>query len=254
VGRSGGNDIVCDLLDAEATRQLIVDHPGATVMHCAAAVPKATGDYLNPDTAADSLAMTVNLAAASPARLVYTSSMSVYPNGIGVAREDGAVAAASDYGKAKLRAEALLLDRQALVAIVLRLPGLFGGDRRGGVLYNAAASLAAGQAPTLAEALPQWAAMDVRDAAAMCVRALRAIMEHSIVINVGYPDAMSIGDAVGRLAKLFQLPPPEIASPVFAFDLSRMTTLLGPSPNGYQARLEQLAQTAEQDVKRAGHA
>jgi nucleoside-diphosphate-sugar epimerase len=243
VGRSAGNDIVCDLLDMAATRRLFADHAGATVMHCAATVPRAPDDYRNQDAAADSLAMLSNLVEAGPRRLVYASSMTVYPDGVGIAREDGPVGPLSDYGRAKLEGERLLLNTPSMVTAALRLPGLFGGDRRSGLLYNVAASFAKGGRPSLAATLPQWAAIDVRDAAAMCIRALQADIRQTTVINIGYPEAMSIGDVVSRLAHLFKCPAPDVVAPVFSFDLTRMTALLGPTPEGYQKRLEQLAQS-----------
>lgn len=210
---------------------------------------------MNRDSAAQSLAMARILAGAAPKRIVFTSSMTVYPDGIGVAREDDArVPEAGGYSSAKLLAETALLEQSDLVAIVLRLPGLFGNDRRSGLLFNSAVKFVDGRTPEFIAELPQWAAMDVRDAATMCIRALCSEIASSIVINVGYPETMSIGDAIARLAMLFEAEVPQIPSPSFAFDLTRMHALLGPMPQDFETRLAQLAHAVRHAAKSPTHA
>lgn len=253
VGRSIGNDIRCDLLDSIATSKLVADHREAWIIHCAAAVPKSSAGYRSLEVAQQGLAMTKNLALARPERVLFTSSMTVYADDIGLAEEEGVKTTQPGYGLAKLQSEAIWMQAD-MTTIVLRLPGLFGSGRRSGLLYNVAASLASGQQPRLAPVLPQWAAMDVRDAAAMCIRALQSNISRSVIINVGYSESMSIGDAVRRLARLFDMPFSSIQSPAFAFDLTRMHALLGAAPGDFQTRLCELVEWVRQDQEAEGHA
>lgn len=246
VARTGAAGVVaCDLLDAGAVAALVAAHPGSPLIHCAAVVPRTPGDYAARDAAAQSVAMVENLVAARAGPIVFASSMTVYPAGIGVAREEQAAAAGEGYGAGKLRAEEVLRRAPGRLDVVLRFPGLFGAPRTGGVLYNAALALAEGRRPLLADPLPQWAAIHVDDASDLCVRALRFAGREALVLNAGYPETMAIPAAVAQLASLLggDAGPLPVA-PEFAFDLSRLDSTIGPVANGWAVRLEELAVAA----------
>jgi nucleoside-diphosphate-sugar epimerase len=248
VGRSERCDTVCDLTDVASTIALISQYPDSTVVHCAAAVPKSLSVYFDESAAAASLAMVRNLGKAKPRRVIFASSMTVYPEGTLLAREEDAVAVGKGYPSAKLEAERILLACPDITTTILRLPGLFGLPRRGGVLFNSALALARGDVPTLDPSLPQWAAMHVEDAAEICVRAASVSDPYSMVMNAGYPEPMAIADAVMQLATLFgrqvSVPPPKW----FSFDLARLHSFLGPVAGTFDDRLRQLAMWAYAEV------
>lgn len=253
VSRSETCDIVCDLRDREATKALIEQHPNSQVIHCAAAVPKSDSGYLDEEAAAASLKMVRNLASAAPRHMIFVSSMTVYPAGTLLARENDAVSIGKGYAAAKLEAEDVLLKCSKITATILRLPGLFGLPRRGGVLFNAASALAQGYSPVLKEPLPQWAAMHVDDAAEICVRAAMASPACSMVMNAGYAERMSISAAIIQLAALFNLELSLSSPKWFEFELSRLHSVLGPVSGRFSDRLSDLAIWARKDVLRDGH-
>lgn len=249
VGRSKQCDIFCDLGDRDATRTLIAQYPHSRVIHCAAAVPKSRSGYLDEQAATESLEMARNLAAARPRRVVFASSMTVYPSGILRAREEDAVSIGKGYASAKLEAERLFLACPDITATVLRLPGLFGLPRRGGVLCNSALVLAHGGIPVLDASLPQWAAMHIEDAAEICIRAASVPASCSMVMNAGYPERMAIADAITQLAALFGRELPVPLPKWFAFDLSRLHAVLGPVSGKFNHRLSALADWARSEVR-----
>lgn len=248
VGRSASCDVPCDLRSLSETQALIEQFSGSAVIHCAAATPRASADYRCETPAAESLSMVRNLANVAQGHIVFTSSMTVYPDGTAVAREQDAVVAGSGYAAAKLEAERVLLNRVKGITTILRLPGLFGPPRRAGVLFNAAQALAMAKVPTLDPLLPQWAAMHVDDAADACIRAVLRANPSSVVMNVGYAERMAISEAVKQLAQLFgrelELPAPRW----FAFDLSVLHSTLGPVPNVFSERLRELAAWVKDEV------
>lgn len=248
VGRSERCDIVCDLFDRDATEALIAQHPNSWIIHCAAAVPKSRFGYFDEETAAESLKMVRNLANAGSRHVIFASSMTVYPEGTFLAREEDTVPIGKGYAASKLEAERVLLDCSDITATILRLPGLFGLPRRRGVLFNSALALARGDTPILDAYLPQWAAMHVEDAAEICIRAASVPPRCSMVMNAGYPERMAITDAITQLAALFgrelSVPPPKW----FAFDLSRLHAVLGPVSGRFNDRLSDLADWARMDV------
>lgn len=242
---AGASHAACDLLDRPSVAALVAAHPGSPLIHCAAVVPRTADGYAAGDAAEQSVAMVENLVSAGAGPIVFASSMTVYPAGIGVAREDRAGTAAAGYAAGKLRAEEALRRAAGRLDVILRFPGLFGPPRTTGVLYNAALALARGQRPVLADPLPQWAAIHVDDAADLCVRALRFAGREALVLNAGYPGAMAIPAAVAQLASLLDADPgPLPAAPEFAFDLTRLESTIGPAAGGWAARLEELAAAA----------
>src|SRR3972149_6909810 len=252
VGRSERCDIVCDLSVSDATEELVKQHPDNRIIHCAAAVPKSRSGYFDEEAAAENLEMVRNLANAGPRHVIFASSMTVYPEGTILAREEDAAPISKGYAASKFAAEHVLLEGSDVTATIIRLPGLFGLPRRGGVLFNSALPLARGDAPLLDVSLPQWAAMHVEDAADICLRAASVFPRCSVVMNAGYPERMAITDAITRLAALFgrecSLPPPKW----FEFDLSRLHAFLGPVSGKFYDRLSDLADWARKEVQN-GH-
>lgn len=244
VARNGRAGVECNLLDAGAVSALIGAYPGSPVIHCAAVVPRALGDYASEEAASQSVAMVENLVATGAGPIVFASSMTVYPAGTSAAREEDA-AVSEGYGGGKLRAEAVLRGVPDRRDVILRFPGLFGPPRANGLLFHAAVALSKGCAPFLAPVLPQWAAMHVDDAADLCVRALGVAGRDALVLNAGYEGSMSIPAAVAQIAEeLGHDPGPLPRAPVFAFDLSRLHMVLGPAATGWTVRMREVAAMA----------
>ena len=250
VGRTEQSDIFCDLRDKLATKVLVEQYPDSTIIHCAAAVPKSNADYSDEVAASESLEMVRNLVNVSPRALVFVSSMTVYPEGIIVAREEDAAQIGRGYAASKFQAEQISLKNESITTTILRIPGLFGSPRRSGVLFDSALTLARGGLPVLCSPLPQWAAMHVEDAAEICVRAALASPSCSAVMNVGYSGRLSIVEAVTQLASLYGK---KISTPEpkwFAFDLSRLHAHLGPVSGNFIERLNDLENWVRMEVRK----
>jgi len=234
--------INCDLTDASAVGTLLRDIRPRVVVHCAANVPRSAADYLDEEAAGASLLMVENLARHRPQHLIFASSMTVYSDGIGIAREDCANPNSTGYAGGKLSAERLLLATPGVTSTILRFPGLFGPPRRGGVLFNAAMAYVCGGIPELADRLPQWSALHVSDAAELLVRAIRRKPAESSVINAGYPGRMSIRSAVKCIAAHFARDFDIGNSLWFEFDLSRLMSTLGLPRMTFEQRIAEFVE------------
>ncbi len=249
VTRSGGQ-FACDLNDAAAVRELLTRTGATTVIHLAARVPASQIDFESEELARASVKMVANLIAAGPGHIVFTSTMTVYRNPQRLpVREDDASAGLSGYPAGKRAAEQLLLAAARVRATILRLPGLFGAPRRGGLLYNAALAFAAGRQPALPADPPLWTTMHVDDAASMCVRAARRATSGSRLLNCAYPVRTSIESVLRELALLLDAPAPVVPNaPLFEMDVSRLVAELGPPDGSLHERLKELTAWARRET------
>ena len=237
--------LACDLADPRAASELLRSVQPTAIVHCAAVVPRHAEEYADAGNAEASLRMVETALQLKPKRFIFASSMSVYPDGVLTAREEDATPSGNVYAARKLEAESLLLGHSSMSVSILRLPGLFGPPRRGGVLFNAALAFTKGQPFRLLEPVPRWSALHVDDAAGVMVRALE-LPRATHVMNVGYPGRMAVADAVAQLARMFER---VWAAPVpvwFEFDLSRLHRLLGPVGSSFAVRLREIASWARE--------
>ena len=249
VTHSGGQ-FACDLADAAAVRELIRRAGAGTVIHCAARVPSDQEGFDSEEQARASVKMVASLIAAGPGHIVFTSTMTVYRNPQRLpVREEDASAGLTGYPAGKRAAEQLLLAAAGVRATILRLPGLFGAPRRGGLLHNAALAFAAGRQPALPADPPLWTTMHVDDAAAMCVRAARRTTPGSLLLNCAYPIRTSIESVLRELALLLDAPAPVVPdAPPFEMDISRLVAELGPPGGSLHERLKELAAWARRET------
>jgi len=217
------------------------------VIHSAAVVPKTAEDYANDLAGAASLRMTENIIATGVPHIVFTSSMTVYRDGLPLpVREDDADQGGTGYGGYKLQAERALRAADHLKTTILRLPGLFGPPRESGLLHNAAIELAKGRFPDLNPPFPMWAAMHVDDAADLLCRAALKRPVHSRILNAGYPDSMSVTRTVSQLAARFGIGMPEGDARAFRMDITALIEELGPPRTTLDTRLDELARSVRQ--------
>lgn len=240
----------CDLTDREAVWKLLKRTAAKTVIHCAARVPAGMDDFESDALAHENISMVKNLIAAVPEQVVFTSTMTVYRNPQRLpAREEDAANDLSGYPGGKRAAERLLLEAHKVRATILRLPGLFGAPRRGGLLYNAALAFAAGRQLSTPAAPPLWTVMHVDDAASMCVRAAQRTTPGSMLLNCAYPVRTSIESVLRELASLLDAPAPAVPNaPMFEMDISRLIAELGPPDGSLHERLKELAAWAQREV------
>lgn len=184
-----------------------------------------------------------------PGRFVHVSSMTVYglPEALPVPVSHP-LRPLHAYGEAKRLAEAALLegpDRPG-DAWVLRMPGLFSEERRGGALYHFIRASAAGEALAVVteDAVP-WDVLHVDDGARAVLGALASPARDPGPVNVGYGEVVRVTDVASRLAarggrgsrvvRRGSVPPPG-----FALDVSRTAALFPWPPATLDARLEAL--------------
>ena len=101
-------------------------------------------------------------------RLVYISSMTVYsPNNESPVEENTKLAPSSTYGLSKTLAEGIFefyCQNEVAKGVVMRFPGIYGGDRRSGFIYNTIQKVSAGQEVILnTKGLGYWETIHISD-------------------------------------------------------------------------------------------
>jgi nucleoside-diphosphate-sugar epimerase len=240
--RAAENVYCCDLTDASAVARMMDEVFPDCVIHCAAYVPRTMEAYNDRNAADASYQMLENILNSSDCPVVFVSSMTVY----GAAPEQPVVEKdagnpISAYGKSKWQAE-LLLQADSRPSLAVRIPGLFGPARRGGLVYNLVSALKHRHPhPELPETPVTWAAMHVEDAAKCIVKLASVPMHKFEAIHVGYHGAYSIDSFVALACDIFGGHIDYVVKhPRFEFDLSRAESRDALPTNSLRAALVQL--------------
>lgn len=125
-------------------------------------------------------------------RIIYSSSMTVYalPKELPV-KEMSGLAPISVYGLSKKIAEDIMsffLNNNNVTGLVLRLPGIYGGNRKAGFIYNTIKKAIFDQDIQLnTKGLGYWESMHVNDICSIIAQLVRNYKwDDNQVINVGY--------------------------------------------------------------------
>lgn len=219
------------------------------VVHCAAVVPKNAAGYADVAAGEQNLKMLDTVMSARPRTLLLASSMTVYGEpSLGPVREEDVSGPTSAYGEGKRAGEAMLAearDRNQIVGMSARLPGLFGPPRKGGLVANVLRAGATGTSLRLPDAPVQWAALHVADAAECLARLTCRLIADAPpahpAVNIGYAGPMSVPrflEIVNSLtAAGFRT---AVDHPDFEMDLTRARVLDALPKTGFEERLRQM--------------
>lgn len=222
-GRHSTKDVIaCDLLESEEVKSVIQKINPEKIIHCAAYTPKQNRDYQDIDGANMNLVMVENILASTSCPIIYTSSMTVYGSvGQGAKHEDEAGDPVSEYGIGKWKAEKLM-DEAGCRGFAVRIPGLFGFPRNGGLIGNLVKYLKGEGGLILPDKPVLWAGMHVDDAADSIVKLTLAEVKGFYPINIAYPGQYSISKLLTIITEIsghtFEY---TVEHPIFEFDLTR---------------------------------
>lgn len=250
--RSGRSGDACDLTDEASTHALFERIAPSVVIHCAAIVPQSSAAYDDEESAEMSTRMASSVACHARCPVVLVSSMTVYgSNPRSPVDEDSELLPDSAYARGKQAAEELLFRRGRPGDVALRLPGLFGLPRRGGLLYNAARGFLTRGRFDVDAPETCWAAMTVADAAEYLVKAaLTTSTQPAQSVNVGYDGEFSIVRAVEQVAGLcgIEWRNAAAATASFSMKLGRLDSRCGKLPVTFGGRLAEFVDAVRLDL------
>ncbi len=154
----------------------------------------------------------------SKAKFIYVSSMSVYSPHVNLpATEDSKTDPLHPYGLSKLFAEktvAYYTQNLGIQSLILRLPGVFGGDRQSGYVANIASKLTANEQITInPKGLGFWEAIHLPDLSKIMTELLRSFKYKNpySTINIGYGEECDFVQTAFKLRALYPSSKSDIA-------------------------------------------
>lgn len=248
------SDYSCDLTELGELSALVSKLRPKAIIHCAAVVPKSDGEYGDKKASSLNLLMVQNILRCKIAHIIFASSMTVYDEQqlMPVNEEDAGVPR-KGYAGSKRQAE-ILLEASSEKVTILRFPGIFGGERKTGLLYNVAHAFYNNTQPRLPLHPSLWGGIHIDDAARICVSALeRGDGARVEILNAGWSDEMAIHLAVEQLAKRFGLPSPmQVKGPIFSMNTDKLSSILDVEIPPWSQRLDEMvSQVKYKDVGNA---
>lgn len=214
----------CDLLSLVQSKSYFSALNIDAVIHCAAFVPTDMDEYNNTTLAKKNDVITKNVLRATTCPIVYISSMTVYNTSNVAINEDDHKSPSSAYARSKLRGERYIKASKR-DALVTRLPGLFGINRKSGLIYNNLKQLSQSLKLQLPDTPIIWAAMDVKDAAeSIALLVTNYSFNGFSSINISYPQTYSVNQLVDIYNTLFNTQLNyKVQHPEFSYSLTLLT-------------------------------
>jgi UDP-glucose 4-epimerase len=142
-------------------------------------------------------------------KIIYTSSMTVYgTQNIVPVKEEGILAPLSTYGLSKVLAEktiAFYCDSTAVKGVTLRIPGIYGGNRTSGFIYQTIHKCIRNEPVMInTSALGYWETMHIHDCASVMKSFLERYewIEKHATFNVGYGTKTDIIDCAFAIKQI----------------------------------------------------
>lgn len=185
ISRSGP-DIKLDLLDSKKTINILNQYKDYTLFHCAAYVPKKKKDYNNIINNKKNIFMIENIIKSKIKSIFFLSTFSVYNNKkLAKANKLKVSSKNNNYANSKICSENKLLSSNKKIKII-RIPGIFGGRRKDGLIYKAIYSLEYKKNFKVFKRYPNWVGMHIDDLISILIQIIKRKEFGRNIINVSY--------------------------------------------------------------------
>lgn len=195
------SDINIDLLNKKETINKLKKYNNYEIIHCAGFVPKNQKQYKNKFRNYQNLRIAKNLLATNIKKIYFISSFVVYQNKKIVDDiELKPQKPENEYSNTKIKIENLLLSSRKDIKI-LRIPGIFGGERKSGLIYNCIKSLKLNKEFFFKKKYPAWVGMHIDD----LVKVIHEIINKNIkkkIFNICYKKNYTISETVNLIYKI----------------------------------------------------
>tara|TARA_B110000027_G_scaffold124594_1_gene141313 strand:- start:17 stop:856 length:840 start_codon:yes stop_codon:yes gene_type:complete len=196
------NFLNIDLLDQNKLKILSKNFSPSLIIHFANKLPSSNNFYEN-------YKMTKNILINFKCPIIFLSSMTVY-NSSKEKKLNEKIKIKLDknknsYAFYKLKTEKLIQERNIEGDLSIRIPGVFGGKRKSGLIHNVIYLLKKNKQPNINTFFGNWSAIHINHLSKLIIRIIKAKKKCKIkIINVAYKNMISIPIAITMISKLLK--------------------------------------------------
>lgn len=191
-----------NLLNRKESKKLNMFKNHSILINCAGFVPKKFIDY-DSDKNAENVKILKNILNTKIKKIIFVSSFSVYGSSKH-AKENIIVSKKYEnkYLKSKIECEKISNSSKKKV-IIVRIPGLFGGTKKKGLIYNYINSLIYKKRFKIKKKYPYWTSIHVKDAAKGIIELMLQKSFKSEIYNLTYKKNHSALETIKLIADKF---------------------------------------------------
>lgn len=199
IGRRN-SDILVNLATDKKIKNKIKFGKHDILIHSAGFVPKTIKDYYDKKKNEKNIIILKNLLLTNIRFIIFISSFSVYGHQNKIINKSLSINKdLNEYGKSKIICEKLLLKSNKNI-IIIRIPGIFGGSRKNGLIYNCIKNLNLRKKNKFKN-LCLWTAIHIKD----IILGINMIIKSKFnkkIINFAYKNPLCAQEAIEYLYKI----------------------------------------------------
>ena len=194
------SDILTNLATEKKIKTKLKFKNDDILIHAAGFVPKTIKDYYNKEKNKQNIIILKNLLKTNIKFIIFISSFSVYGDNNKIINKKLKINKnLNEYAKSKIICENLLLESKKNI-IIIRVPGIFGGNRKNGLIYNCIRNLILRKKNKFHD-LHHWTGIYIKD----IVFGINKIIKYKFkkkIINFAYKNPLSSQEVIEYLYKI----------------------------------------------------
>ena len=200
--KSSEGFIKCDLSSKNDVLNLIESFKITKIINLASFVPKNKDQYHSEENKINDL-ITSNIVKFFNCKLIHISTLAIYEhtNSLIIDESTNIKEIFSKYSQSKYNSENIIINNYSHPYLILRIPGIFGGDRRSGLIYNAIKNNLLGKKIKVEFILKNWSSMYIDDFLEILNQSNNIQLKDSKIINVNYEKQFSIYEILNIISK-----------------------------------------------------
>ena len=202
ISRSG-SDINLNLLDQKKTIKKLNEYKDYILLHCAGYVPKNFKNYNNKNNVKNVI-ITKNILKSEIRNIYYVSTLAIFNKNINVTEKKIKITKNHNfYCKTKIQSENLLLNSKKKIKI-LRIPALFGGERKNGLIFSCIKNLKKKSKFKIKNEYPLWIGIHINDITKIIFEFISKKNSKKSIINLTYKKNYNLNQVIQMIFFYFK--------------------------------------------------
>lgn len=203
ISRKSGKDLIkCDLTSKNDILNLIQSYKITKVINLASFVPKKKEQYYSEENKINDI-ITYNIVNIFNCELIHLSTLAIFEGtSTPIIDENTKIKKIySNYSLSKYNSENIIINNYSHPYFILRIPGIFGGDRKSGLIYNAIKNNLSGKKSKVESIVKNWSSMYIDDFLEILNQSNNMTLKDRMIINVNYEKQLSIYEILNIISK-----------------------------------------------------